>query len=173
MQAYRSLNSYKQWYIHRNQYNETCIGKKNQYLAHIRSGHGPLRIWIRPNINFTFHALLFCIFFPCTSFTNLTTLLYVYIYLYANSRNPYDGDERHVVAWWSKSPLRRQRKVDGLGWTGPRASGPAFGIIISCQRAWGVEHQRGGGGVGIGFRWDLWNFGNHVFLEGIDLVWTT
>lgn len=28
MQAYRSLNSYKQWYIHRNQYNETCIGKK-------------------------------------------------------------------------------------------------------------------------------------------------
>jgi hypothetical protein len=40
MQAYRSLHSYKQRYIHRNQYNETCNGKKNQYLAHIRFGHG-------------------------------------------------------------------------------------------------------------------------------------
>jgi len=172
MQAYRSLHSYKQRYIHKNQYNETCIEKKNQYLVHIRFGHGPLRIWIRPNINFTFHALLFCIFSRAPLLQTLQHY-YISIYLYANSRNPYDGDERNVVAWWSKSPLRRKRKIDGLGWTGPRASGLAFGIIISCQRAWGVEHQRGGGGVGIGFRSDLWNFGNHVFLEGIDLVWTT
>lgn len=164
MQAYRSLHSYKQRYIHRNQYNETCNRKKK------------INIWLIfvlgtavTNLNTTKYWL----YFPCTSLLQTLQHYYMSIYLYANSRNPYDGDERNVVAWWSKSPLRRQRKVDDLGWTGPRASGPAFGIIISCQRAWGVEHQRGGGGVGIGLRWDLWNFGNHVFLEGIDLVWTT
>lgn len=114
------------------------------------------------------HVHFFCAPLLQTKITNLTTLAYT---ISISSWYAYDGEERNVVAWRCKSPLRRQRQINGLGWTHPRVSGPTFWVIFG-QRAWCVEHERGGDGVGIGFGRDLCDFGNNVLFRDVELALT-